>query len=121
MDKFYEDVRCFLVDNDILDNPCRIYNIDESWYSGRNETKQKKVLVPKDMHVPYVLSNVSIDHITITLCICATGDISPPMLTFAKSYPSDHDFHALGPKNACYTVTESGHIDVQLFKIFQTS
>ena len=115
LNKFYADTKSFLDEIHILDNPERIYNIDESWFSGKNQTKQNKVVVPKKVDIPYVLNNVSREHVTITMCICANGSIQPPMLTFSKSYPSDHDFHQLGPVNGCYTVTESGHIDVNSY------
>ena len=100
--------------NIILDIPERIYNIGESWFSGKNQTKQKKV-VTKKVATPCVLNSDSTEHVTLTMCICATGSIQPPMLTFTKSYPAAHDFRQLGPVNACYTVTESGHIDVDSY------
>ena len=45
LNKFYDDVKSFLVSWDLLDKPERIYNIDESWFNGKNETKQSKVVV----------------------------------------------------------------------------
>ena len=107
--------RDFLTSIDLVNESDRLYNIDESWFSGMNESKMTKV-EPKGFKSSYVMIDVLAEHVTFTVCIGAAGEILPPLFTYSKSLPSDHDdFHQLGPHNAVYTVTESGHIDQAIY------
>lgn len=44
MDVFFENARTFLADNNLLDKPGQIFNIDETWFAPTDE-KQRKVVV----------------------------------------------------------------------------
>ena len=55
------------------------------------------------------------EHITLTFCACASGELLPPMFTFKTSMPKGTDFHILGPENALYSTSESGHTDTDLY------
>ena len=52
MNKFFSDIQVFLSDNGLLDQPSRIYNIDETWDNPTQE-KHQKVVVDKDMKIAY--------------------------------------------------------------------
>lgn len=114
-DKFFGDMRPHLQELGVLDDPERIYNLDESWTGSKDEGKRQKVVVPKDLHKPYLLKFTTNDHITITQCACANGTLLPPMITFAKSIPQGDQFLKSGPDKALYNMTESGHIDSDLY------
>jgi len=90
LNAFYCDTKAFLMSLDVLDKADRLYNIDESWYNGKNEAHQRKVVVSKGLKVPHVVNNVTIEHITFTMCISASGKQLPPLFTFTKSLPSDN-------------------------------
>ena len=65
--------------------------------------------------MPYKVFSGMQDHITLTMCASATGDFLPPMFTFKSNKPSGTDYHTLGPQNALYTSSESGHIDSNIY------
>lgn len=115
VDKFFRDGGLYLEEMGINGDPSRIYNIDESWVGSKTEGKKNKVVVPSDCTIPYLLKTTCEEHITFSLCICADGSFLPSMATFAKSIPQGDDFLISGPPKALYNVTESGHVDTQLY------
>ena len=113
MNTFFTDVEVFLNENGLLDQPHRIYNIDETWDNPTQE-KHQKVIVDKDMRVAYKVYGGTSEHITFTIGASADGAFLPPMLTF-QSLPATNSFHDEGPENALYSESNSGHTDTDLY------
>ena len=113
MDTFLNDVEVFLKDNGLIDQPHRIYNIDETWDNPTQE-KHQKVLVDKEMPVAYKVYGGTSEHVTLTFGASADGTFLPPMITF-QSIPASDSFHGEGPENALYSESSSGHTDSDLY------
>ena len=94
MDKFFNDVEVFLKENELIDQPHRIYNIDETW-DNPTQKKHQKVVVDRDMRVAYKVYGGTSEHITFTIGASADGAFLPPMLTF-QSLPATNSFHGEG-------------------------
>ena len=104
LDGLYSNATEFMISMDIFDKSERIYNIDESWFGGKNESKHIQI-VNKHTKIPYMLNDIRIEHVTFTMCISASGDILPSMFTLLTSLPTNHEFHKLGPERALYTIS----------------
>ena len=114
MDSFFTDYERMMRDTGLIDKPERVYNIDETWFDPRKEHNQK-VVVPKGCKMPYKVFSGYHAHLSLTMCISAAGKWLPPMFTFQNNLPKNDEFHVSGPENAYYTISESGHIDSQLY------
>ena len=87
MDSFFEHYKTMLLHTLLLNEPSRIYNIDESWFNPRDE-KNQKVVVNGQSKMPYKVFQGAHPHVTLTLCIRADGDWVAPMFTFKGSIPA---------------------------------
>ena len=76
--------------SDLLKQPSRIFNIDESGF--QLNPKPKKVLAKKGQRNVYIVeaSNPK-ENITATYNICADGTMVPPMITFQKNESKLYD------------------------------
>ena len=115
-DRFFEDVGSFYdaIGMDSMDSS-RIYNIDESWFNPADE-KGQQVVVDRSCKVPYKIYGGVQEHITLTMCAAANGKWLPPMFTFKTSLPRSDEYHTLGPQDALFNATESGHINTDVFR-----
>ena len=113
MDKFFTDAEIFLKENSLLDQPSRVYNIDETWDNPTQE-KHKKVVVDNHTRISYKVFGGTTEHVTFTIGASANGVFLPPMVTF-KSLPMSSSFHGEGPENALYSESHSGHTDSELY------
>ena len=114
LEPWFEEAYSFLRDQDLLNDPVRLYNIDETWYSQQEE-KRKKVVVSSDQNMPYRVYEGRQDHITFAMCVSAAGTWFPTMFIYKGAMPRSEDFHTEGPSNALYKATESGHIDADSY------
>ena len=114
MDSFFGDYRKMLEQTMLIEQPAKIYNIDESWFNPRDEKKQK-VVVNQASSMPYKVFQGAHAHVTLTLCIRADGEWVPPMFTFKNSIPGSDDIHMTGPNKAFYTQSDTGHINSELY------
>ena len=70
----------------IIDEPSRVFNCDDSGFSGKFNSS-KKVLVPKGVRHAYQ-SHISMSgHITMLNAISASGQTSPPLLICSGTLP----------------------------------
>ena len=113
MDTFFDDLKVFLEENSLLNQPHRILNIDETWDNPLQE-KARKVVMGEHIENPYKIYGGTSEHITFTLCASADGIFLPPMITF-RSLPRSNEFHGEGPPHALYSQSESGHTDTTLY------
>ena len=108
-DTWFDKAETFLREQGLFDQKARIYNIDESWFCGKSEQKQR-VVVQSGTNIPYKLFDGVQSHTTISLCIGADGTFLPPMLTFKGTIPDPGSICDEGPKDALYTRSESNHL-----------
>ena len=114
LNRYFEDAERFLRTLDILNDPEKIYNIDESWYCEKAE-KLKKVVTTANCKIPYKVYGGRQSHTTLTMCISASGKWLPVMITFQGTIPKTEVVHDAGPKDALYSSSDSGHIDTELY------
>ena len=98
---------------DIKDDPTRIFNLDETGFSGK-EFGREKVLVAKGTKHPYQ-PNVSISgHVTLQVAISASGKIVSPLVIFSKNLPR-REYASGIPDDWSFCTTESGYINSDIF------
>ena len=81
--KWFGDLKDYLIEQDcldILDDPSRIYNADESGFPFCPKTG--KVLAPKGLKHVYKLTNSDKTQITVLPCVSASAHYIPPMLVY---------------------------------------
>ena len=69
-----------LVSNNLLDNPCHIYNMDESGMPL--DHKKLKKVAPRGMKKVHGPASGDKTQITIVACASASGHTLPPMVIF---------------------------------------
>ncbi|XP_071109876.1 uncharacterized protein [Haliotis cracherodii] len=98
-------------DSDILHDPSRLYNADESGFPMC--PKSGRVLAERGSQTVYNFSASDKSQITVLACASASGDYTPPMIVFPgsrfKYNPLD------GFKEAVLGRTENGWMDAELF------
>ena len=100
-----------VLENDLLDEPDKIFNTDES---GINmDLRQGKVMVSRGSKHAHSQPKVSRDHITINCAVSAAEAVLPPMIIFEKSFPSTA-YVTQGPINALYAKSPNGCMDEEL-------
>lgn len=102
-----------LVDNDLLDKPERIYNVDESGFPL--DPKRLKVISQKGIpHLFRVIGGSGRENITVQGCGRADGVMLPPYVLYsAKNLRLS--WTEGGPENAKYNVSEKGWMDQSCF------
>ena len=109
---YFDLLEATLNDLGIRDEPSRIFNCDESGFSGKLNPS-KKVIVPKGTrHACQSMVNLS-GHFTLLNAISAAGQTIPPMLIFSQCLPrmvSDGM-----PENWAFVTDEKGYINTDLF------
>ncbi|CAC5388774.1 unnamed protein product [Mytilus coruscus] len=113
IDQYYDLLESTLKRLDLMNDPTRINNCDESGFSGHlNGTK--KVIVPKHIRHPYQTQvNIS-GHITLLLAISAAGQTPPPLVIFSGALPRD-DYSTGIPDSWLFEKTESGFVNSDLY------
>lgn len=76
MNKWYADYEQFLLVNDLLDKPSRIWNCDESGFAMC--PRSNKVLAPRGTKNVYYATSSDKGQITTLACISAAGDTIHP-------------------------------------------
>ncbi|XP_071083865.1 uncharacterized protein [Haliotis cracherodii] len=98
-------------DSDILHDPSRLYNADESGFPMC--PKSGRVLAERGSQTVYNFSASDKSQITVLACASASGDYTPPMIVFPgsrfKYNPLD------GFEEAVLGRTENGWMDAELF------
>lgn len=108
---FHLLVKC-LNEGNLTFEPARIYNCDESGFSGKLNTS-RKVIIPKGIRHAYQ-SYVNLSgHVTLLNAISAAGQTTPPMLIFSQCLPRGCDDGL--PDSWQLRSTEKGFITSQLF------
>ncbi|KAK3092033.1 hypothetical protein FSP39_024582 [Pinctada imbricata] len=113
IDHFYQLLQDMMSKLDPNDKPSRMYNMDESGFSGRL-TSSKKVIVPKDTRHAYQTQVTMSGHVTVVQAISAGGESCPPMIIFSGCLPRG-TYEAGVPDKFIFRSTDSGFINNALF------
>lgn len=99
-------------DNDLLNRPSRIYNMDESGMPL--DHKQLKRVAKKRMKKVHGPSSGDKSQFTPVARATAAGSVLPPILIF-KGKRLNHEWTKGEVPNAFYGMSENGWIDQELF------
>ena len=112
MDHYFSLLKRTLMDNNLLDKPCRIYNMDETGMPLNY--KQPKRIAPKGMRKVYGLSSGNTTRIAVVACGNAAGHVLPPMVIL-KGENFNHEWSVGEVPNTLYGMSENGWIDQELY------
>lgn len=118
MDKHFDLLKEVLIKSDLLDKPSHIFNVDET--GMEMDALNGKVVVDRNTRHAYQESRGDREHITVNVCCSASALILPPMIIFAKCFPSGH-YSKCGPDECLYAKSPSGYMDGELFKSWFTT
>jgi hypothetical protein len=81
----------FLTKHDLMEQPHKLWNADESGI--QMDVESGKVVVYRLNRKSYSIRKGTRDHITVNCCVNAVGAKLTPFIIFAKNYPSE-SYHA---------------------------
>lgn len=113
MDKHFDLLKATLTEHGLLDQPTKIFNVDES--GMELDPVGGKVVVDRTAKHSYKETNGRREHITVNVCCSASGQVLPPMIIFEKCFPSGH-YSQFGPDDCLYAKSPNGYMDGELFK-----
>ena len=90
-----------------------IYNCDEAAVY-LNKSSQK-VVFPRNSKHCHSLAQGTSEHISVLCCVNATGAAVPPLIVFAKGFPSLRGFQNDGCTNATYSTSDSGFVNRDIY------
>ena len=112
INKWYHDYEQFVLVNDLLHCPSKIWNCDESGFSLC--PKSNKVLAPTGVKHVYHSTSSSKVQITTLVCINAAGNAIPPMHIFPGQRFSYNPMHGC-VEGAYFGKSPNGWITQELF------
>lgn len=111
--KFFDLLIAVLIENDLLDKPEKIFNMDESGVQLNN--KPGKVLAKKGTRAVKSLTfGEKGETITVVACCNAIGNFLPPVLII-KGVNKKPEFEGLPPGSKVYMQKKSAYISSELF------
>ena len=118
IDQYYELLDQTLVKLGIKDDPTRIFNFDETGFSGKEHGKQK-IVMAKGVKHPYQPSVAIGEHVTLQLAISAAGKVIAPLVIFSKNLPRN-DYTDGIPDDWSFAASDLGYITNELFQSWFT-
>ena len=112
MDHYFSFLKETLLDNNLLDKPSYIYNMDETGMPL--DHKQPKRIAPKGMRKVHGVSSGNKSQITVVACGNAAGQMIPPMVIF-KGEKFNHEWSVGEAPDTLYGMSENGWIDQELY------
>lgn len=109
---YFDLLKATLDENNLFDQPQRIYNCDEAALYLNKSTQ--KVVVPIRQKHAHSLAVATSEHISVHCCVNAAGSAIPPMVIFSGSLPGG-PYHKNGPINALYSASESGFMNKHMY------
>ena len=115
LDYYFDLLEATLIENDLIDKPCQIYNVDESGMPL--DPDSLKIVAECGAKHSRTLATGSKTSITVVSCCSAAGSTIPPMVIF--------DRKTLNPKltigevcGTMYGMSKNGWIDTELFSLW---
>ena len=118
MHNHFDQLKQVLENNDLLDKPSHIFNVDETGVDM--DSLNGKVVVDRNTKHAYQESRGEREHITANVCCSASGLVLPPMIIFERCFPSGH-YSKCGPDSCLYGKSPNGYMDGDLFKSWFTT
>jgi len=115
-DQHFNLLQQILQNNNIINCPSHILNMDETGWSKAQQFK-RKVIVPRGTKHPSTKQAISLDHITSVHTHSAAGDILPTLVIFKNCYPRYMNV----PDSLLVCKSESGFINKELFLFWITA
>ena len=120
MDSWYGTLRDFLIVQDLIDKPSRIWNADETGFSMASTAG--KVIGPArskvSSHVPHVSGGSSKQRLTVMFCGSADGRIMPPFMVYPEPCPRGYNPLTGSIENSAVAYTKKGWMDSTTFRQF---
>ena len=115
LDKYFDILEETLEENDLLDKPCQIFNVDETGLA-LCPPSLKVVTVKGHRNIAQACSGVK-THITIVGCISAGGQTLPPMVIWNRKTLSPELIIQEMP-GTINGLSNNGWIDQHLFRLW---
>ena len=106
LDKYYDTLFALLEENDIMNEPSRIFNFDETPIPL--EFKPPKIIARKGQRHVFSVTCGDKTQISVLACVCASGFALPPHILFKKSFGWNERLVEGQVPDTRYTVTDSG-------------
>lgn len=114
LDLFFEKYQQILEDNDLVNKPEQIFNLDESGLS--TDPRNRKIIVPKKSKSSYMLSaSCGKAMYTVLFCCSATGEFLPVFIVY-KGLHLYGNWTTGGPQGALYGCSPSGWMMDNIFE-----
>ena len=113
IDHYYELLEHTLKTLGIHNDPTRIYNLDETGFSGKEHSRDK-VLAPKGVRTAYQQMVSISGHVTFQVAISASGKTVVPLVIFSKNLPRSNYSEGM-PDELSFVSTDSGYINSTIF------
>ena len=115
VDDYFAVLEETLKSNNLDQIPQLIYNCDEAAVY-LNKSSQK-VVVPRNSKHCHSLAQGTSEHISVLCCANATGAALPPLIVFAKGFPSLRVFQNDGCANVTYSTSDSGFVNRDIYML----
>ena len=113
LDSYFDLLKEVLEENDLMDRPCQIYNVDESGMPL--EQRPPRLLVKRGQRKVRYRTSGNKSQVTVVGCVNAAGNAMPPFVIFnAKRLNMDWTKGEI--PGTTYGLSDSGWIDAELFK-----
>ena len=115
INKYFDLLEETLVENDLLEKPCQIFNCDESGFPL--DPTAPIVVVARGQKHPYSISSGDKTQITVLVCCSAGGYVIPPFIIYDRKNlkPEMTEGEVPGSK---YGLSSSGWMDGELFDLW---
>ena len=115
LDSYYDELESTLVENGLNDNPCLIFNMDETGMPL--DPTKPKIVTFKGHKNPMQVSGGEKSQVTVVGCVSASGQCLPPMVIWdRKALPPEL---AVGEvPGTIYGLSEKGWMDQELFDMW---
>lgn len=114
LDHYYDLLEQTLSDNDLLDKPYQIFNLDETGIPL--DPSPPKVVVPKGTKHPSFITTGNRAQITVLSCCNAAGSAMPPMVIFDRIILKPELTSGEIP-GTIYGLSKNGWSDSELFHL----
>jgi hypothetical protein len=109
---YFEELECSLFDNDVIDSPCQIYNMDESGFPL--DPKSPFIACKKGERHPTFVTSGSKSQVTVLACCNAGGGCIPPLIIFDQKTLNQELTKDEIPETM-YGLSKNGWVDSEIF------
>ncbi|CAH2091298.1 unnamed protein product [Euphydryas editha] len=114
VEDYFNVLKNILIENDLMNKPGKIYNVDESGIQVNN--KAGRVLATKGAKEVYTItSSEKGENVTVIACCSAEGQFLPPVLIFKGKNKKPEFTEGLPPGSDVYMNQKSSYINSDLF------